>query len=115
MTPTTDIRKRHLFPTLEEPSPDELKRIRQRQKNNEAVKICREKRKKQEKETFEAVIKLRALNEKMEAEFHRAEQETELLKIVLPFCKYSTKSKNSSTSSTPDGSITGSSAISISL
>ena len=99
MSTIPESRKRHFFPTLDETSPEEIKRIRQRQKNNEAVKICREKRKRQEKETFEAVIKLKALNEKMETEYQRTEQETELLKVVLPFCKHSiARSKKSSSS-----------------
>uniref|UniRef100_A0AC34RBH2 BZIP domain-containing protein n=1 Tax=Panagrolaimus sp. JU765 TaxID=591449 RepID=A0AC34RBH2_9BILA len=78
------------FPNLEGMSIEEIKKLEKRQKNNVAVKKCRIKRKQAEEETKKVVVKLREVNERMEAEYNRASAEKELLHIILPFCRLGT-------------------------
>lgn len=79
---------KNCMPNLDDISPEESKKLQKRQKNNVAVKKCRIKRKQKEEETKQVVVKLREVNEKMEAEFVRAMAEKELLNIILPFCRF---------------------------
>ncbi|KAE9556672.1 hypothetical protein FO519_000078 [Halicephalobus sp. NKZ332] len=64
-------------------SPDSLTK---RERNNLAVRKCREAKRQQEKEMAEAVRLQQELNEKLQKQYERTQAEERMLKAMLPFC-----------------------------
>uniref|UniRef100_A0AC35GY61 BZIP domain-containing protein n=1 Tax=Panagrolaimus sp. PS1159 TaxID=55785 RepID=A0AC35GY61_9BILA len=75
-------------------SKDEERKKIKRQKNNEAVKKCREARRIEERRTAEGLERQRKINENLEKEFERMSAEEQLLKQILPLCSVSKNNYN---------------------